>query len=82
MAGGREGKRGRGRREQGERERKGRECGGKVLNRVCRLVNITLTRSIAASGILSFSSVFFCLFFSFLGRGYSVEQSFRLCTCY
>lgn len=61
--GGREGTRGRERRERGERERKGRDCGGKVLNRVCRLVNITLTRSIAASGIPSFSSVFFCVYF-------------------
>lgn len=75
--GGKEGPREEGTRGEGA---KGRECGGKVLNRVCRLVNITLTRSIAASGILSFSSVFFCLFFSFFGRGYSVEQSFRLCS--
>lgn len=36
---------------EGRKERKGRGIGGKVFNRVCRLVNITLTRSVVASGI-------------------------------
>lgn len=68
--GGREGKRDRGKRERGEREGL---CGGKVLNRVCRLVNITLTRSIAASGILYFYIVFCCASFNFW---YTVREIF------
>ena len=43
---------------EGGRERKGRGTGGKVLNRVCRLVNITLTRSVAAPGVLFTSTLF------------------------